>query len=73
MARYTIRARHHGAPVTFPESLTIEAALRKAAELRDARFQRITLVNTETGLEITDLEELVRGTAAPAPRPKPTS
>lgn len=69
MARYTIRARQNGGPVNFSEPLTIEAALRKAAELRDARYQHITLVNTDTGVEITDLEELVRGTIAPAPRP----
>jgi hypothetical protein len=60
VARYTIRASNDGGPAAFQEPLTLEAALRKAAELRDAHFQRITLVNTETGVEITDLEELVR-------------
>ena len=73
MARYTIRARHDGEPVNFPEPLTIEAALRKTAELRDAHYQRIILINTKTGVEITDLEELVRETIAPAPKPRPTS
>lgn len=68
MARYTIRANNHDGPVSFPEPLTLEAALHKAAELRDVHYQRITLVNTDTGVEITDLEELVRETTAPAPR-----
>lgn len=73
MARYTIRANNHDGPASFKEPLTLEAALRKAAELRDAHYQRITLVNTDTGVEITDLEELVRETTAPAPKFKPTS
>ncbi len=58
--RYIIRARNAGGFVGFGEPLTLEAALRKAAELRDAQFEQITLVNTKTGVEITDLEQIVR-------------
>ena len=47
--------------VEFRQPLTIEAALSKAAELKAAHFQHITLINTQTGVEINDLEELVRG------------
>ena len=65
MARYIIRATSQGGPVSFQVPLTLDAALRKAAELRDAHFQHITLVNTMTGLEITDLEELIRGLDPP--------
>ena len=61
MARYIIQARSHAGPVEFQEPLTLDAALAKAVELRHAHFQHITLVNTRTGLQITDLEELVRG------------
>jgi hypothetical protein len=64
MARYTVKASSHGENVAF-ENQTLAAALRKAAELRDAHFQHITLVNTMTGLEITDLEALVRGLEPP--------
>jgi len=67
MARYLIRARNGGGLVAFPERLTLAAALAMATELRAARFHRITLVNTETGVEITDLEEL----AAAAPLQSP--
>ena len=61
MARYVIHARSHAGRVDFAEPLTIAAALEKAAELRKADFRHITLVNTQTGVEITDLEELTGG------------
>ncbi|HEX8444400.1 MAG TPA: hypothetical protein VF631_12225 [Allosphingosinicella sp.] len=67
MARYVIRAINQSGPVSFQDPLTLDAALRKAAELRDAHFQHITLVNTMTGLEITDLEDLIRGLDSPSP------
>ena len=60
--RYIIRATGEAGPVEFRKPLTITAALSKAAELKAAHFQRITLINTHTGVEITDLEELMRGT-----------
>ena len=59
MARYTIRASSNAGPIEFQERLTIEAALAKAEELRDAHFAHITLINHHTGLEITDLDALI--------------
>lgn len=59
MARYVLRAQGAAGPVDFQERLTIEAALAKAQELRDAHFNHITIVNVLTGIEITDLEALI--------------
>lgn len=59
MARYIIRASSNAGPVEFLERLTIDAALAKVAELRDAHFEHITLINQQTGLEITDLDALM--------------
>ena len=59
MARYTIRASSSSGPIEFQERLTIEAALAKAEELRDAHFTHITLINHDSGLEITDLDALI--------------
>lgn len=59
--RYTLRARNSAGTVDFLDKLVIDAALRKAAELRDAGFQHVTLINVESGVEITDLEQVMRG------------
>ena len=59
MARYILRATGAAGPVEFQERLTIELALRKARELRDAQFTHITILNVLTGVEITDLEALL--------------
>jgi hypothetical protein len=59
MARYTIRATGEAGPITFAEPLTIDAALLKARELRDAHFTHITISNALSGVEITDLETLL--------------
>jgi hypothetical protein len=45
--------------VEFQERLTIEAALAKAQELRDAHFSHITIFNVLNGVEITDVESLL--------------
>ncbi len=45
--------------VELDKPLTLERALKKTAELRDAQFEHITIVNTLTGTAITDLEELI--------------
>ena len=58
MARYVIRASNEHGPVEFQERLTIEQALAKVEELRDAHFKHITLYDVLTGVEITDLEAL---------------
>ena len=59
MARYTIRASSNAGPIECQERLTIEGALAKAEELRDAHFTHITLINQVTGLEISDLDALI--------------
>ena len=59
MARYILRASGVSGPVEFQERLTIEAALEKARELRDARFTHITIVNVLNGVEISDVEALL--------------
>jgi hypothetical protein len=59
LARYIIRATGAAGPVEFRERLTIDQALDKALELRDAHFSLITLFNVLNGVEITDLEALV--------------
>lgn len=59
MARYVVRANGTGGPVEFQEPITITAALAKAQELRDACFSHITLINIQTGTEITDVEALI--------------
>lgn len=59
MARYVIRATDDTGAVQFEERLAIDAALQRAIELRDAHFRHITIVNTQTGVEITDLEALI--------------
>ena len=59
MARYTMRATNNAGVVEFLERLTLEAALERAQELRDAQFQHITLINHVTGVEITDLDALI--------------
>ena len=45
MARYVIRASNEHGPVEFQERLTIDQALAKVEELRDAHFKHITLYN----------------------------
>ena len=59
MARYVIRATNDTGVVEFTDRITIEAALRKATELRRAHFRHITIINVFTGVEITDLEALI--------------
>jgi aspartate 1-decarboxylase len=58
--RYVIRANSSAGVVNFHDRRTIDAALAKAAELRDAGFEKITLINVENGVEITDLEQLIQ-------------
>lgn len=59
MARYIVRATGASGPVEFQERLTIEAALKRARDLRDAHFTHITIFNVLTGVEITDVEALL--------------
>ena len=59
LARYILRATGVSGPVEFRERHTIEAALEKAQELRDAHFSHITILNVLTGVEISDVEALL--------------
>ena len=59
VARYIVRATGVSGPVEFQEPLTIEAALAKAEELREAHFNHITILNVRTGVEIADVEALL--------------
>jgi hypothetical protein len=59
LARYILRATGAAGPVEFQERLTIDQALEKAKNLRDAHFSRITIFNVLTGIEITDVEALL--------------
>ena len=65
MARYIVRARGASGPVEFQERHTIDQALDKARELRDAHFSHITIFNVLSGVEITDLEALMDGLENP--------
>lgn len=67
MARYILRARGEAGPVEFQKRLTIDQALDKARELRDAHFTHITIFNVLTGVEITDLEALMGAGNADSP------
>ncbi|HYX46826.1 MAG TPA: hypothetical protein VE820_08405 [Sphingomicrobium sp.] len=68
MARYILRATGASGPIEFQERLTIEAALAKAQELRDAHFTHITIFNVLTGVEINDVEALLVAHGANVPR-----
>jgi hypothetical protein len=59
LARYIVRASGAAGAVEFQERLTIDGALEKARELRDAHFSHITIYNVLTGVEITDVEALL--------------
>jgi hypothetical protein len=61
LARYIVRATGASGPVEFQERLTIDQALERARDLRDAHFSHITIVNVLTGIEITDVEALLQG------------
>ena len=65
MARYVLRATGETGPVGFQEPLTIEAALTKAQELRDAHFSHITILNVLTGVEISDVEAILAAQGTP--------
>ncbi|GAA4712230.1 hypothetical protein [Sphingomonas lutea] len=62
MARYIVRASGAAGPVEFQQRLTIDQALEKAKELKEAHFTHITIHNVLNGVEITDLEALMDAT-----------
>ena len=68
LARYILRATGASGPVEFQQRLTIDQALDKARELRDAHFSHITIFNVLNGVEITDLASLMDGQAEEATR-----
>jgi hypothetical protein len=51
VAYFTVKARDADGPISLPEPMTIERAVRKAFELRDEGFTQIILTNVETGFE----------------------
>jgi len=53
--------------VEFQERLTIDHALQKARDLRDAHFSHITILNVLNGIEITDVEALLQEQNEPRP------
>lgn len=55
----TLFAPGAAGPVEFQQRLTIDEALAKARELRDAHFSHITIYNVLNRVEITDLEALM--------------
>lgn len=59
MARYILRATGASGPVEFQQRLTIDEALAKAQELRDARFTHIAILNVLTGVRIDDVDALL--------------
>ena len=61
MPRYTIKAANEGGEVNLLDPLTLDEALHKAVELRDRGFRHISLRNSRTGVEVAELEELMRG------------
>jgi hypothetical protein len=61
VARYTINAINAQGELKLLEHLTLDEALHEAVELKDDGFRHIILTNTETGAEVADLEELMRG------------
>jgi hypothetical protein len=64
LARYVLRATGVSGPVEFQQRLTIDQALEKARDLKEAHFTHITIFNVLTGVEITDLEALMDGLEA---------
>jgi hypothetical protein len=63
-----LRAKGASGPVEFQERLTLEEALAKVQELREAHFSHITIFNVLTGIEITDVEALIEaGTTSVEP------
>jgi hypothetical protein len=55
-----VRATGAAGPIEFQDRLTIDRALAKAQELRDAHFTHIAILNVVTGVEIHDLEALLQ-------------
>jgi hypothetical protein len=69
LARYILRATDVAGPVEFQERLTIDQALDRARELRDAHFSHITIFNVLTGIAIVDVEALLVSHGGPASSP----
>lgn len=61
LARYILRAKStSGDSIEFMDRLTIEQALDRVRELQAADFSHIAIINTATGLEISDVEALLQ-------------
>ena len=60
MARYTVHLSDSGTSAAPGGSLNAVRAYYKVRELRDQGFKCVTLINVDTGEEITDVDSLVR-------------
>ena len=60
MARYTVHLSDPSTSAAPGGSLNAVKAYYKVRELRDQGFKCVTLINVDTGEEITDVDSLVR-------------
>ena len=60
MALYTVHLSDPGTSAAPGGSLNAVRAYYKVRELRDQGFKCVTLINVDTGEEITDVDSLVR-------------
>ena len=60
MARYTVHLSDPATSAAPGGSLNAVTAYYKVRELRDQGFKCITLINVDTGVEVTDVDSLVR-------------
>jgi hypothetical protein len=60
MALYTVHVSDPSTSTERGDSLNAVRAYYKVRQLRDQGFKCITLINVDTGEEITDVDSLVR-------------
>jgi hypothetical protein len=60
MALYTVHVSDPSTSTSRGDSLNAVRAYYKVRQLRDQGFKCITLINVDTGVEITDVDSLVR-------------
>jgi hypothetical protein len=60
MALYTVHVSDPSTSTSRGDSLNAVRAYYKVRQLRDQGFKCITLINVDTGEEITDVDSLVR-------------
>ena len=60
MALYTVHVSDPSTATARGDSLNAVRAYYKVRQLRDEGFKCVTLINVDTGEEITDVDSLVR-------------